>query len=143
MRYCLPVNFRLPLGLALLLAFGCGQGIRLAPVSGRVTMDGKPLADANIVFDPKNVEPGKDILLTFSGKADDDGHYKLFDKDGHEGAAEGVYTVSISQREDFAKMATPHRPRELVPAKYNRNTTLEFTVPPAGTDKADFELKSK
>ena len=42
---------RLLLGFALVLGPGCGSG-KFAPVSGTVTLNGKPLAGALVIFSP-------------------------------------------------------------------------------------------
>jgi hypothetical protein len=53
-------------------------------------------------------------------------------------SARNLVQISIYDR------ANPAGPRELVPAKYNKDSTLTFTVPPGGTKEANFlELKSK
>ena len=45
--------FRLPYFVVLLLAFVCGcGGVQTEPVSGIVTMDGKPLPRVKVIFAP-------------------------------------------------------------------------------------------
>lgn len=41
------------LGLALMVS-GCDAGIEYFPVAGRITLDGKPLADAVVSFMPND-----------------------------------------------------------------------------------------
>lgn len=129
------------LPLACGLAAGCGDS-RTAPVSGRVTLNGKPLPNASVTFAPVggkgNVEPGP----SSAGKTDADGRYtlELIGQDGR-GAVIGKHKVMIAlvdeKRDDDD---SPDRLKQL-PLKYNGQTTLEFEVPAGGTDKADFDLK--
>ncbi|HVS40587.1 MAG TPA: carboxypeptidase-like regulatory domain-containing protein [Gemmataceae bacterium] len=112
------------------------------PVSGRITSNNRPLADADVVFIPaEGGEPGKP-LLTSSGKTDGQGRYSLkLDDSRHDGAAPGDYKVQISI---FDRGGEGRPPRgQLIPAAYNRNTTLRITVPPSGTTQADFNLPAR
>ena len=62
-----------PLLLLLLLPLGCGKHYQLAPVSGRVTMDNRPLAQAEVRFYPIG---GLDFPYSV-GVTDDQGNYTL------------------------------------------------------------------
>jgi hypothetical protein len=134
----------------LLLTLGCGKGYPLASVSGRVTMDDEPLAHAEVRFFPTG---GKDLPLS-TGITDTDGKYELHmvtETTTSPGAIIGEHHVTISIDQRKGKImptgrpnnSMPKRPGELVPAKYNRDSKLTFTVPPEGTKQANFELKSK
>jgi glycine/D-amino acid oxidase-like deaminating enzyme len=132
---------------AVLLAAGCG-GASVAPVSGRVTLDGKPLANAAVHFQPKATEnnlnpgPGSDAMT------DDNGNFTLkVVTTGQEGAIVGKHRVEISKYARTREIDPTSDQREaparnLVPAKYNDKTELEFVVPPGGTKEANFNLKS-
>jgi len=128
--------------LLVLLPLGCGpSGPKTNPVSGKVTMDNKPLANATVTFIPANLDP-KTPALQASGRTDDQGNYSLkMDKDNREGAPEGSYKVSIS----VFDRGGPDRPArgQLVPEEYNHKTTLTFTVPAEGSKDANFELSSR
>jgi len=63
---------RLLLGFALVLGLGCGSG-KFAPVSGTVTMNGKPLAGALVIFSPIAKEGSIDAGPGSSGKTNDKG----------------------------------------------------------------------
>jgi hypothetical protein len=123
---------------------GGGQSYSTARVSGRVTLDGQPLANAAVVFQPvagkdRNPGPGS------GGTTDADGRYTLsVVGTGSRGAVIGKHQVRITLAPEDADPTDdrPHKHKEL-PAKYNLKTTLEFTVEPGGTDKADFPLTSK
>ncbi|HEY1380690.1 MAG TPA: hypothetical protein VGF55_28065 [Gemmataceae bacterium] len=126
---------------------GCSGGPKIVPVSGTVRLDGKPLANALVAFNPA-APPGR-IEAAGPGSmavTDDQGHFalKIIGTDGRTvGAVVGEHRVRISTADladDTGDVAT--RRKERVPAKYNTNTTLTFTVPPGGTDSANFDLDS-
>jgi hypothetical protein len=135
----------------LLLPLGCGgPHYQLAAVSGHVTMDNKPLANANVAFYPTT---GSEQPAA-KGRTDEEGNYKLetFARGRDEdGAVVGESRVEISiNAQNAGRKIDPggkgHSRSEngdLVPAKYNSQTILKFTVPPEGTEQADFPLTSK
>lgn len=139
------------LAALLLCAIGCGGGPRLAPVSGKVTLDGKPLAGADISFYPVNVKAGSDAGIASTGKTDVNGEYSLETTKGQRGAVVGPHRVSITRPiEDVGDADTrPKRTRagppmkDLVPARYmGEQSELKFEVLPED-NKADFPLTSK
>jgi hypothetical protein len=137
---------RASLLLVLLLLAGCGKNYPLAPVSGRVTLDNRPLAHAEVHFAPT----GGQNLPSSVGVTDDDGHYELYlGIDGTPGAIIGEHrvTISLDQRKNKALLKAggemTKRPGELLPSKYNRDSKLTCTVPPEGKNDANFDLKSK
>jgi len=81
------------LGLALLLfATGCGESRpRTVPVTGLVTLDGEPVADASITFYPENGRPA-------TGRTDAEGIYTLTTFETNDGAVPGQHRVSISKQ---------------------------------------------
>jgi hypothetical protein len=128
------------------LAFvvGCG-GPRVAPVSGRVTLDSKALAGATIVFEPFSSDktPGPGSF----GKTDEDGKYslQLFRGDTR-GAIIGRHKVSITAYEGDGSVPSSGSDikfrKAILPDEYNANTKLTFDVLPAGAANADFNLTS-
>lgn len=143
-----------------LLLFGCGEAPkpgRGVPVSGTVTLGGKPLAEADVYFTNE----------TFVGvaKTDAEGRYRLV-----QGALPGNNRVSISKYEggqspalanpqpgddgmDAGQMAAAEMgwgamkkksngPKQLVPADYSNPSTTKLTcsVPPEGAEGLDFNL---
>lgn len=78
----------LSLLLATLLLTGCG-GSNLQPLTGTVTLDGKPLADAAISFIP--VEGGRPA----SGNSDADGKFTIASYTAGDGLPPGSYKVTI------------------------------------------------
>jgi hypothetical protein len=131
----------------LLLALGCG-GPSLAPVSGKVTLDGKPLADATVGFYPL----GANADIMSSGKTNSNGEYTLKTvKDDRTGAAVGKHRVSITVEPDLVgntdlpadKLGKVPRPPKL-PARYQGvESELTCEVPSGGKTDANFDLKSK
>jgi hypothetical protein len=127
-------------------AVGCGGPYQTAPVSGRVTLNGQPLARASVTFQPvvsagnNNPGPGS------GGFTDSDGRYtlKLIGQETR-GAVVGLHKVRISLLPPDAA-DTDDRPKKYkqLPAKYSgKDTKLEYEVLSGGTDSADFALTSK
>ncbi|MEZ6132139.1 MAG: carboxypeptidase-like regulatory domain-containing protein [Planctomycetaceae bacterium] len=134
------MNRLLALSLCLVMA-GCGgaSGPDIASVEGTVTMDGQPLANASVVFIPENGRPG-------GAWTDSSGHYVLNFSGERQGAIPGKNTVRIStyreggQNED-GTMAESQK--ETVPAKYNAQSELTFTVEDGKANVADFAITSE
>jgi hypothetical protein len=105
----------------------------VVPVSGRVSLDGRPLSGATITFTPIGL-PGPASV----GVTDKDGKYTL-KVVGTEvlGAAVGRYRVSISTA------ATAAGQPERVPAKYNSESYLSYEVFAPRTANADIDLQSR
>jgi hypothetical protein len=144
---------RHPLLLLFLLLpiVGCGgESYKVAPVSGRVTLDGKPLAKAHVHFAPigsrDQVAPGP----TSQGQTDADGRYTLtLDSNRSPGAVVGkhkVYIITVDTQVTAADLpdagVRPSR-REILPDRYNQETKLTCEVPAGGTDSANFDLTLK
>jgi hypothetical protein len=135
----------------LLVAAGCGsKGPNLPPqypVSGSITIDGKPLAGAGIMFLPRGETRGTGAF----GMADAAGKYSLKTDHGGPGAPEGEYAVTISKVVN--RDGTPYVPkpdvaeageRETMPGIYSDSMKTVLTAKvPQGGDTINFELKSK
>lgn len=128
----------LPLTLA-----GCGQGgapePELVPVSGTVTLDGQPLADASVMFGS-----------VARGATDASGRYELSRGD-KKGAPVGEHQVIIDKwvlpdGSLYTGDVSPHEvdAKQLVPVRYSDPGTSELraTVPEGG-GTIDFDLKSR
>jgi hypothetical protein len=126
--------------LMLVGAAGCGEPA-VAPVSGRVTLDEKPLPNATVIFMSAGQEESPNAGS--SGKTDSKGQYVLhrITKD-MKGAFVGKHKVSITVGSGKKGAANADK-KGLVPAKYNTASELTFTVPREGTSNADFHLKSE
>jgi hypothetical protein len=129
------------LGVALVAA-GCGSD-NVAPVSGRVTLDGQPAAYTRVTFQPigsaDNQNPGPGSY----GITDADGRYRLtVVGSGRSGAVVGRHRVSIKSssgpNEEFPD--APPKPNKAVPKRYNKESTMEVEVPTGGTTAANFDL---
>jgi hypothetical protein len=137
MRYLL---FVAPL---MLLVLGCG-GSNIAPVSGRVTLDNKPLANATVLFEPLSNDkfPGP----SSAGKTDERGEYTLqLATSSVRGARVGRHKVVITAYDSNAIPSSGGGgivPKGLVPRCYNVESELTFEVPAEGSTSADFDLKT-
>jgi hypothetical protein len=122
--------FRWLLLVSLAIA-GCSRGDRpeLSAVQGIVTFDGKPLPRATVIFQPAN--GGR----SSRGLTDGQGQYQLLYLRDIEGAILGNHKVTITT-------ATEDVRREILPARYNKQTTLSTEVC-AGKNHYDFTLTSK
>jgi hypothetical protein len=123
------------------LAFclGCENGPEIASVEGTVTMDGKPLPNATILFIPENGRPA-------GGRTDDRGHYVLNFTESRDGAIPGKNTIQITTAAEATEAAdgTPiPAQREIIPTRYNSQSALEFTVEAGKKNVANFDLESK
>lgn len=151
----LPRRSNLPLAVVLVSclligAIGCSKDYETVPVSGRVTLDGNPLANVGITFVPlaedkqdPNIGPGS------LGKTDADGHFTLQTVEGDKGAVPTEHIVRMSAPvsqggsgtgDELAAPARTEKKSEL--PRSAQDGTLRFAVPPEGTDQADFELTS-
>jgi hypothetical protein len=54
---------------------GCG-GLRLVPVAGKVTLDGKPMKGGSVSFNPDSSK-GNDARVMCVGRIDSEGRYEL------------------------------------------------------------------
>lgn len=136
-----------------LLLTSCGSSKpQFVPVSGRVLVDGKPVANLMVTFQPIGTT-GSDPGPGSAGITDVNGRYTLkvssqqFEGDG---AVPGKHKVRIGSVQAGEGVPTdpeigspdgaPLPGKELIPTKYNQDTVLTVDVPSEGTDKADFEL---
>ena len=117
------------------------------PVSGKITLDDKPLTGAGIMFLPRGKTRGTGAY----GMTDAEGNYTLKTDYGGDGAPEGEFAVTVSKVVN--RDGTPYVPnpnaaeageRETLPAIYHDSikTVLSANVPKGG-GQIDFPLKSK
>jgi hypothetical protein len=106
-------------------------------LSGVVTLDGQPLAEAAVVLIPQT-----DGAETVVGSTNQDGRFVITPAAG-KSIAYGKYKVVVSKREKLtaAQVNAFVTPKELLPAKYSdvAKTVLEVTVSSA----KDVELALK
>ena len=142
----------LVLVLFLVISAGCGKS-RLSPVSGTVTLDGKPLAGASVHFVPEGA--GKDA----TAETDQQGQFTMSTFEPRDGVLPGTYKVVIAAplgtpdttqyttSEDAMSGASKAPAKKAAgpafPAKYSRpdQTPLTQEVPAKG--RIAYELTSK
>jgi hypothetical protein len=107
---------------------GCG-GSGVAPVSGRVTLDGRPLEHADVMFQPD----GSQRLS--AGRTDADGRYELAYKRGEPGAIVGEHSVRIYVSPELVR----NPPR--IPSRYDSQSELRVEVKP-DDNVFNFDLES-
>lgn len=116
------------------LLSGCGgSGPEVAPVSGRVTLDGAPLAGSRIRFQPE-ASGGSPSY----GTADQDGHYVLGYKRGQPGALIGWHTIRV-ERGAHGDPENKLKPQAL-PARYNTASELREEVKSGEDNVVDLKL---
>lgn len=122
----------LPLCLCTLLIAGCGGSseVDIAPVTGTVTLNGEPLAEAYVFFTPK--AEGRLSM----GVTNDQGVYELKYRGTDSGAVVGDHIVGIST------VAPESAGTERVPAAYLQPGALSATVT-EGDNTIDFALEGK
>ena len=126
--------------VALILLAGCNNH-GIVPVSGRILLDGLPLANVVVQFEP--VDDRSNPGMGSVGKTDSNGHYDLRQiQSDSPGAIMGRHRVTLrsaprgSSREDAAEA-------ERIPVEFNRESKLVCDVPAGGRRDADFLLSSK
>ena len=125
---------------------GCNNpAYQLVPVAGTVTLDGIPLADGVVNFQPTG-QKGKTAAPGSVGRTDVAGSFQLATVNEQPGASLGRHKVKIySYSPESAPVgdvdAGPNQER--VPERYNYRTRLTFDGPAGGTDQADFELTTE
>jgi len=133
---------------ASLSAAGCGA--KPVPTKGVVTVDGKPLAKATVMFTSQE-SGGKDA----TGLTDANGGFELTTAHGKDGALPGLYKVTVHYSEPIDVPPNVKSPRDVqkiqanadrkalvVPKIYTRQdqTPLQHRVPDDGDAK--LELRS-
>lgn len=118
---------------------GCGGDLKVAPVSGKVTLDGEPLDKASVLFQPdKGGRPSFAVT-------DQSGYYKLAYSMHENGAEVGPSTVKITTalmdaNSDDDRVSAP-RAKERVPARYTKEPVKVTVAPRSNT--INIELTSK
>lgn len=141
--------------------FGCsgddGDRVEVYPASGKVTFNGKPVADASVSFSPKEGQP------VAYATTNADGEFTLTTYETGDGAAAGSYTVLVTKTESEPAPAGGHgasgghsasspvrghgpggeQIKSEIPLKYSRGneSDLTATVTPDGENKFTLDLK--
>src|SRR5438874_9903900 len=125
---------RLVLGVAVVLALGCASK-KYVPVSGKVTVNGKPLAKAEVSFQPIAAEGSVDAGIGSNGITNEQGQFTLKAATGQDGAVVGKHRVRISLLNPITDSDVRVRPGRMdnqVPARYNADTKCTVEVPAGG-----------
>lgn len=141
-------------GLLVALAGCSGGGPKFAPVSGVVLLDGTPYPNAVVSFQPIGTKDNPNPGRGSSAYTDATGRFVLQGADGEDGAVVGKHRVRIMTKgNDVVGQnaetgspdggAPPRKNVDPIPPEWNANSTVEFEVPPGGTDGAKFEIKSR
>lgn len=123
---------------------GCGpadERVPVYPVSGQINFNGKPLANALVVFHPQR--PTDSRTPVAQGRTDDAGRFQLTSYETHDGAAAGDFAVTV-QAFPLIKNGDSYTPGpNFLPPKLAKPETTPFQVNvTAGTnDLPPLELK--
>jgi hypothetical protein len=132
------------LSLVALVLAGCrGDSPQTASVSGRVTLNGRPLPNAAVMFQPiagrDEINPGPGSV----GTTDANGRYSLrVVGKNWKGAVVGKHRVRISLMEKEVSSDDSPKPPGFLQEKYYRKSQLQYDVPDEGTSDANFDLTS-
>jgi len=117
---------------ALFFLVGCGDGPKVVPVSGYVTIDGQPLTYGHVQVIPTGWRPA-------SGRIGGDGRFTLTTTNPNDGCPVGTHPVAVLAGESL----TPETMKWHAPQKYADIKTSNLTVTITGpTDDLKIELKS-
>jgi hypothetical protein len=124
------------IGLIGFAVSGCGQsGPKLADVQGKVTLDGNPLPDVMLEFQPTGGKGSPSI-----GYTDKNGEFRLRFSRDRWGAVPGQHLVKIDHDYDPGSDQKP--PAFKIPPKFNASSDLRRDLKP-GANEFNFELSSK
>jgi hypothetical protein len=127
------------------MATGCSHSAyELAQVHGTVTLDGKPLSSAKVMFAPvevgDNPNPGKPAF----GLVQNDGSFVLTTYELNDGAVVGEHWVSIIKLQEKRREATLVSHSPAAAPKFDRlNLPQKATVVAESDNQIDFNLTSQ
>jgi hypothetical protein len=110
-----------------LVSVSCAKSDRkpVFPVSGQVTLDGKPLAHAFVVLHPQGVTGADDVRP--HAHADANGSFALTTYDSADGAPVGEYRITVEKYKP-PKESDKGLPVNLLPARYAKPETSSLTA---------------
>lgn len=113
---------------------GCSGRADRVVLRGKVAFDGKPIHVGTLRF-----VPSEDTLGPVTIAAIEDGSYVA---DGHDGVPIGNHKVEVFAYDLTGFVPAPgNQPKQIIPAKYNDETTLSLAVDPSSGERSvDFEL---
>jgi hypothetical protein len=148
MRASAVAKLRSTVWLVSVVLAGCGSpgdNLPREPVSGTVTLDGKPLERGTISFQPDSALPTAAAVPITAGS---------YSMARAEGLVPGTYRVLISSTPPAVVTIDPTTgmppppgkptppPKELLPAKYNASSTLSAEVKAGAANRFDFALET-
>jgi len=140
------VGYRSALCLLVVIC-GCGKSDRAGlQITGKVTLDGKPLEGATVTFVPIGATPG----IGAAGTTDSSGEYKLAPRRKGEPVAQGDYKVVVSRwlMPDGSQVPKGTSPAnagamESLPPSYRNLTATVLKANPSNSNtKFDFNLNA-
>lgn len=127
----------IPLG-----TLGCGSDeFETAKVVGTVTIDGKPLTQGSVIFQPEQGWPGR-------GEIDSQGQFVLSTYGEQDGAIVGEHQVAVIAETGDENVPFEGRPtepiRSLIPTRYSNKATsgLRFDVESGVKNEVELKLTS-
>lgn len=128
-----------PGGLLCLLLFpACSGKDPIAPVSGTVTLQGKPIAECVVTFQPTATNQ----VVSANARTDARGHFVLetIESPRRTGAAVGEYKVLFAWVDPEPDERNPKKPPYVIPPKYQQEG-IPFIVSPKGNKDIVFDLQ--
>ncbi len=120
------------------ISLGCGGNGGRMPISGVITLKGKPIAEGVIEFVSDGMKSG---TIISKGK---------YDIPADQGLVPGVYKVLITAGDGRTPVDSPDGlpgptganivSKETIPAEYNTKSKQEVTVKASATNKFDFSI---
>lgn len=137
----------------LIALVGCSGDPKFYPVSGTISLDGKPYPNGVVTFQPigskDNPTPGRGS----SAYTDANGRFVLKVEDAIPGAVPGMHLVRIMTKGNNVMTMDPlkgssdavpaNRKIDPIPPEWNSLSKVEFEVPVGGSDKANFNIETK
>jgi hypothetical protein len=138
--------FLVATGLTVPGCWGSEDDLPREPVAGTVTLDGQPVATGTIRFIP--TRPDSSGFAVERGDSINNGKFSI---SRDVGLVPGTYRVSINSvnttgerpKADVGPGRVPRAAWELIPFKYNAQSTLSVDVPEGGITDLRFDLRSK
>ncbi len=125
---------------------GCSKKAADVPVTGHVTVNGKPAAGATVVFHPVSATKDSSTALPV-GRVDEKGDFQVSIPKSEDGTVASEYRVTLTWFVSTATKQTAEGEsmplRNQLPEKYSRTETtpLTTTVKPEGTEPVSFDIK--
>jgi hypothetical protein len=136
---------------AALIGCGAAKGPVTYPVTGTVTLGGKPVENAVVAFASAGQVPGDAKAGSALGgqtRTDAEGHFAMsvvldHGKTTRQGLPAGDYVVTVTKMEFPGGVQSPTSPpKNMLPPKYavEQTTPFKFTVKPDDENKFDLPL---